>query len=167
MRKSSRVSQASDKRSHSLSGVIKESIGFCDLKSLRCGTPIFYDLETTAAVLCDDVSIGQVIVNLINNAIDAVKTLDEKWVRLRLFEDPEGVVLQVRDSGMGIAPEVAAKLFQPFFTTKPVGEGTGLGLSIIKGILDDHEATISILSDEPNTCFEVRFKKAQSLSQAA
>ncbi len=77
------------------------------------------------------------------------------------------IVLQVRDSGEGITDENQKKLFQPFFTTKPVGEGTGLGLSIVKGILDDHSATVELLHKELDTCFEIRFKKQGSNHYAA
>jgi signal transduction histidine kinase len=58
-------------------------------------------------------------------------------------------------------------LFEPFFTTKKVGEGTGLGLSISKGILDEHQATIKVIEDSPNTCFEIRFPKFEDLKNAA
>ena len=107
------------------------------------------------------------MVNLINNAIDAVKKNSTKWVQVDLFEDGTAIILQVRDSGTGLSEEAQKKLFQPFFTTKPVGQGTGLGLSIVKGILDEHQATIEVITTEPNTCFEIRFKKAEVRQDAA
>ena len=63
------------------------------------------------------------------------------------------------DSGEGITPGIVEKLFDPFFTTKKIGEGTGLGLSITKGILDEHDATISIDQDSSHTCFTIKFHK--------
>ena len=108
-------------------------------------------------MICDEVEIEQVLVNLINNAIDAVKMRPERWVKVALFDDANSVVLRVTDSGSGIPENVRDKLFEPFFTTKKVGEGTGLGLSITKGILDELRATISVVADSPNTCFEIRF----------
>ena len=111
-------------------------------------------------ICCDSVEIEQVLVNLINNAIDAVKGQENAWVKLNCFEVGSQVVLQVIDSGLGLSKEVEAKLFQPFFPTKPVGEGTGLGLSIVKGILDEHKASISLNRAMPHTCFEIRFPKA-------
>jgi hypothetical protein len=103
---------------------------------------------------------------LINNAIDAVKNITEKWVKLELQEIDGGVIFRIRDSGPKISPNLQSKLFQPFFTTKPVGEGTGLGLSIVKGILDGHHAEIELLVHDPHTCFEIRFPKAENKTDA-
>lgn len=61
------------------------------------------------------------------------------------------------DSGSGISKELETKIFNPFTTTKPVGEGTGLGLSISKGILENHSATIKLNRSFKNTCFEIVF----------
>jgi hypothetical protein len=55
--------------------------------------------------------------------------------------------------------DLVPKLFGPFFTTKKVGDGAGLRLSMVKGILDEHKVTISIIEDCPNTCFEITFLK--------
>jgi signal transduction histidine kinase len=110
------------------------------------------------------VEIEQVVINLINNAIDAVKERAEKWVKVEVLDDDQSVVFRVTDSGLGISEAVQNKIFDPFFTTKPVGEGTGLGLSITKGILDQHKATIAIVPHVPNTCFEIRFQKVSVAS---
>ncbi len=109
----------------------------------------------------------QVMVNLINNAIDAVKSQPEKWVKTKIYEEGDTLVMRVMDSGPGIPMELQSKLFDPFFTTKKVGEGTGLGLSIAKGILDEHHATIGVVNDSPHTCFEIRFQKFTGVHHAA
>jgi len=110
-------------------------------------------------ILCNEIEIEQVLVNLINNAIDAVKDADKKSVEIHIQEDQEALVLRVSDSGSGVSESIESKIFDPFFTTKIVGEGTGLGLSITKGILDEHQATIALDRSSSNTCFEIRFKK--------
>ena len=79
--------------------------------------------------------------------------------KVEIYEVAESVILRISDSGHGIPDTIQQKLFDPFFTTKRVGAGTGLGLSISKGILDAHGATITVVPDLPNTCFEIRFKK--------
>ena len=127
----------------------------------RAMTKVDVECHTTGQILCNEIEIEQVLVNMINNGIDAVKDSEERWVKISAFEDISSVVLQIQDSGLGVDPKIQSKLFQPFFTTKKVGEGTGLGLSIVKGILDEHEATIEIMADTPTTCFEIRFRKPE------
>jgi signal transduction histidine kinase len=142
-----------------LADILHESLVLIDAKAKRHHTAITTDIQSNATILCDVIEIEQVLINLINNAIDAVSKLTEKWVQIQLYEEhPKMLVLRIRDSGMGIPESVQQKLFQPFFTTKPVGKGTGLGLSITKGILDQHHASIVILND-PHTCFELRFSQ--------
>jgi signal transduction histidine kinase len=167
LRKFSRTSDKSDFKVHSLSEIIKEAIVLTEAKTRRHSTKIQLDCQAQSHVLCDEIEMEQVFVNLINNAVDAVKMLSEKWVRLDLQEINGRVVLRIRDSGPRISPEIQQKLFQPFFTTKPVGQGTGLGLSIVKGILDEHHATIELVADDPHTCFEIRFPKAEVKKDAA
>jgi two-component system cell cycle sensor histidine kinase/response regulator CckA len=116
------------------------------------------DLADDALISCDEVEIEQVIFNLIGNSIDAIKSLNKKWIKIDVSTEGSDVVLRVTDSGSGIPEEIKSRLFDPFFTTKDVGQGTGLGLSISKGILEDHGATIAVRSDLPNTCFEIKFK---------
>jgi C4-dicarboxylate-specific signal transduction histidine kinase len=118
------------------------------------------DCPEHLSLVCDDLSLEQVLINLINNAIDAVKLNEEKWVKLTAHEAEESLILRVFDSGVTINQELEEKIFDPFFTTKKVGEGTGLGLSITKGILDEHQATISLNRGFSTTCFEIKFKKA-------
>ncbi len=80
----------------------------------------------------------QVLLNFVVNAEQAVLASGRLPGRIviRCVDDDGVVRLEVEDSGAGVAPEEEAKLFQPFFTTKPVGEGTGLGLSVSYGIID-------------------------------
>lgn len=167
LKKFSRSGNKSNFKTNEMSNIAREALALTDAKSKRHSTPVTFDCSTNMNVDCDEVEIEQVLVNLINNAIDAVKSKSEKWVKITLFEDAESQVLRVMDSGPGIPENVRAKLFDPFFTTKKVGEGTGLGLSISKGILDEHKATITVVADSPNTCFEIRFPKAEAMKSAA
>jgi PAS domain S-box-containing protein len=146
---------------HPLRDILKEALILTELKFRREDVTLMAECETDARIRCNVIEVEQVLVNLINNAIDAAKGLPEHWVKLTAHEHGEFVVLRVTDSGKGIPKSLREKLFQPFFTTKPVGEGTGLGLSITKGILDEHHATIELIEGAPNTCFEVRFPVVQ------
>jgi signal transduction histidine kinase len=88
--------------------------------------------------------IAQVLVNLLVNAAQAMPEGGRIFVSTRAEGDE--AVLVVRDTGQGMAPEVRERIFQPFFTTKPVGEGTGLGLSVVHGIIADHKGHIHVES---------------------
>jgi PAS domain S-box-containing protein len=166
LRKFSRSAETIQLKETRLNSIIQEAINLTEIKASRAATPISLECPENIALVCDDLSIEQVLINLINNAIDAVKQSTEKWVKVSAHEDKEFVILRVIDAGNSISPELEEKIFDPFFTTKKVGEGTGLGLSITKGILDEHNATISLNRDFNTTCFEIKFKKMEQTSDA-
>ncbi len=92
---------------------------------------------------------GQVILNLINNALDAMKGRPEKVLRVTTeLKDKNIVRLSFSDTGTGIPPEILSRIFDPFFTTKEAEKGTGLGLSISYGIIQDHNGTIQAENNE-------------------
>lgn len=160
LRKFSRSSEKKEYTAKSLNQILKEVVTLVEPQSKRYYTEISLTSSTDGLILCDEMEIEQVLINLINNSIDAIKGNHKRWIKISVFEDSAQIVIQIRDSGNGIDSKIAEKLFQPFFTTKPIGEGTGLGLSIVKGILDEHKASIELLQNDPNTCFELRFNKA-------
>jgi C4-dicarboxylate-specific signal transduction histidine kinase len=85
----------------------------------------------------------QVVLNLLINAEQAVMEMPEpRQITVIVGRVDDRARLEVRDSGPGVPPENEPKLFQPFFTTKPVGQGTGLGLSVSYGIIQSHGGTI-------------------------
>lgn len=93
--------------------------------------------------------IGRVILNLINNAFWAVKTVEKPLVMVKTEHTGNQVIIKVIDNGTGISEDVKAKIFQPFFTTKPTGEGTGLGLSLAYDIVTKgHGGTLEVVSKE-------------------
>lgn len=89
--------------------------------------------------------INQVIMNLLNNAIQAIEGPGEIYIATQL--KGQEVLLSVRDTGNGMSAEVEKRVFEPFFTTKAPGEGTGLGLSISYGIITNHQGTIEVRSE--------------------
>ena len=101
-------------------------------------------------------SMQQVLLNLINNALDAVMTSQKKEIQVEVHQEGDSLRVTVADSGCGINPEDREKIFDPFFTTKPVGQGTGLGLTISRGIIHDHRGDI-ICESKPGlgTTFQI------------
>ncbi|HEX6625313.1 MAG TPA: ATP-binding protein [Pyrinomonadaceae bacterium] len=98
--------------------------------------------------------LNQVWTNLIDNAIDAMP--DGGRLKVRTKREPADVMVEVRDNGPGIPPEVRSRIFEPFFTTKPVGEGTGLGLDTSMRIVRKHRGNLRFESKPGDTCFQVR-----------
>ena len=101
--------------------------------------------------------IRQMLVNLIQNGIDAIDTTGKVVTSARKPEDQECLEIQVRDTGRGMSPEVLSEIFTPFFTTKQLGKGTGMGLSIVYGVVKMHSGEISADSEVgKGTTFSVR-----------
>jgi PAS domain S-box-containing protein len=105
--------------------------------------------ESVAPVRGDSSRLGQVFLNLLTNAAQAIRVgqAGTNEVRIAIESVPdERVVVSIGDTGEGIPPEIVGKIFDPFFTTKPVGQGTGLGLSICQRIVAEHGGTLAVES---------------------
>jgi PAS domain S-box-containing protein len=102
----------------------------------------------------DPVELQQVLINLVMNALDAMRPATEQARRLliRSARNHDGVLVQVQDSGPGIEPELAGRIFEPFFTTKP--EGTGMGLSISRSIIESHGGQLSLAGASQGAVFQ-------------
>lgn len=131
--------------------------------------------ETLPLIRGDTNRLEQVFLNLIMNARDALdekaaRATDrqvEKVLRISSYREGNQVVATVADTGAGMNEAVKEKIFEPFYTTKPVGKGTGLGLSISFGIVRDYDGTIEVESTEGSgTVFRLRFPAAKEGSLA-
>lgn len=126
--------------------------------------------KTTPAIYADPLQIQQVILNLLTNANQAMEDIGgEITITSETISVDENVIetlpdlvagdylrISVSDTGSGMDADTQQKIFEPFFSTKPVGEGTGLGLSVVHGIIVNHSGVITVKS-EPGigTTFEV------------
>lgn len=106
------------------------------------------DFGDLPSVRCCATQINQVFMNLLVNAGQAID--DAGTITLRSGHEAPFVWVEVEDTGKGMSPDVRKRLFQPFFTTKPMGKGTGLGLSISRDIVQRHGGTISVDSAPGN-----------------
>jgi two-component system, NtrC family, nitrogen regulation sensor histidine kinase NtrY len=131
-----------------LNGIVANAIEVFDgrLSSIQVHRDLASDLPTVHA---DPEQMKRVIVNLIDNAAEALESspLKEIWVRTRVDADSEVVFAVVADSGPGIPPEAKERLFLPFFSTKQ--RGTGLGLAIVSRIVSEHNGIIRVEENWP------------------
>jgi PAS domain S-box-containing protein len=139
-----------------LNQILEDTLALRDydlrLSNIRVHYDLASDLPMTAA---DPHQLQQVFLNLVNNAVDAVlehSSEGDLWVSTRAKSDQ--LIVEFRDSGPGVKD--ATRVFDPFYTTKPVGKGTGLGLSICYGIVSEHGGTISVRNVQPSgACFTI------------
>jgi signal transduction histidine kinase len=106
--------------------------------------------------------LNQVWTNIIDNAIDAMHGTGE--LRVRTYRDSDCVVVEIGDNGPGIPADVQPHIFEPFYTTKGVGEGTGLGLDTVQRIVKKHKGDIQVYSKPGETRFQVWLPLANGLS---
>jgi histidine kinase len=131
------------------------------------GIDVVWNIEQNLpTIMADPSRLEQVFINLLLNARDAI---EEKWwspepamglkkITLKTTLEENTVVVEVRDTGVGVSEDIADKLFEPFFTTKEVGKGTGLGLSISYGIIKDCQGDIKVtMNEQGETCFRITF----------
>lgn len=112
---------------------------------------VIKDYGELALVECLPGKINQVFMNLITNAIQAIKSKadpqERETLKVSTWQKDDQVFVSIKDSGTGMTEEVKQKIFEPFFTTKDVGEGTGLGLSIVFRIIESHQGHIDVVTN--------------------
>lgn len=104
------------------------------------------------------IQIVQVLTNLINNSIDAIKGNSAPWIKIENTLNADKLIISITDSGPGIDAQHVHNIFDPFYSTKGSAEGTGLGLSISKKIMREHGGDLIYNPESPNTQFVLTFK---------
>lgn len=148
----------------SVESIVNETLAFCVERFKTKGIKL--EFETPAKdlkVQCRPTQISQALLNLLNNALDATLMTDssDKWVKIKVSDEGEMVVLYVIDNGPGVPAAIKEKIFEPFFSTKELGKGTGLGLSISKGLLEANSGSLNLVSGAVNTTFKLSVMKAK------
>ncbi|WP_415754026.1 sensor histidine kinase [Pseudomonas leptonychotis] len=118
------------------------------------------DIDSSALVLGDAIRLEQVLLNLLNNALDAMAAVESRQLHIRIERQAEQCVLSIADSGGGIAADALAHVFEPFFTTKPVGAGLGLGLAVSYGIVRELGGSLEAANTEQGAVFTLRLPAA-------
>ena len=141
--------KAPDRVELDVNEVIQEVAGLIRSELARNRISLLTDLTSDLRVRGDRVQLQQVLINLIMNSIDAMRTLIDqpRQVLIKSVKRSDGVLVQVQDSGPGIDPGQADRIFEPFFTTK--AEGIGMGLSISRSIIESHGGRLRAVA-EPN-----------------
>jgi len=137
-----------------LAPLIKETV-----KLARDGVPESIELDShveDVMVCVDPTQLQQALLNMINNAVDALDGVDEPFIRIRLSREhgKEGdcACLVVEDNGAGMPLHVKRRACDPYFTTKPPGKGTGLGLAMTKGFVEQCGGSLDIDSEPGEGC---------------
>ncbi len=140
-----------------LNQILEDTLSLRDydlrMNNIRLHLELARDLPLAAA---DPHQLQQVFLNMVNNAVDAIlesSPTGDLWVRTAV--DADKFVIEFVDSGNGVKD--ASRVFDPFYTTKPVGKGTGLGLSICYGIITEHGGQIQVCNLPPRgACFRIQ-----------
>ena len=137
---------------------------------IRHGARLVKELEPVPEVVANEGRLGQVFLNLLLNALQALPEGRGEQNEIRVVvrsPTPDRVVVEIHDNGVGIPADVRARIFEPFFTTKPIGVGTGLGLAICHGIVTSFGGTLSVESEPGHgSIFRVELPAAPSTEGA-
>jgi signal transduction histidine kinase len=155
MRNFSREASLDEFQVESIQRIIDETLVFCKERFQNHGVNLKIEApENERLIHCRPVQISQVLLNLLNNAFDAVEEQEKKWIRIEVSDhNVNGLEVSVIDSGNGIPKHYSEKIFEPFFTTKPPGKGTGLGLSLSKQIAKEHQGELFLMPSSVHTRF--------------
>jgi PAS domain S-box-containing protein len=148
-----------------LQSIIQDALSVFSEKARNQGIEIEVSGNLDTRVECRSVQLTQVLSNLMSNALYAVTKTEKPWIKIHVDSDHSEARIRISDSGFGVPLSARNKIFQPFFTTKKVGEGTGLGLSISRSIIQDHGGDLSLDTLELHTCFVVRIPLQQERKQ--
>jgi two-component system NtrC family sensor kinase len=139
-----------------LNQILEDTLALRDYDLRMSNIRIHFELAPDLPMIAADPhQLQQVFLNLVNNAVDAVlETSSEGDLWIRTEEKYACLSVEFQDSGPGVKD--ASRVFDPFYTTKPVGKGTGLGLSICYGIVTEHGGSIRVRNIEPRgACFSI------------
>ena len=146
---------------HDLADVVGRAVALVR-HDMGAGVRIEVDVPQGLELPVDAQRMQEVLINLLLNAAQAMEGKGEVRISAKVDEPAGMAVLRVSDTGKGIEPQYLGRVFDPFFSLKPVGEGTGLGLSIAFGIVGKHKGTLEVQSQSgQGACFTVRLPLAE------
>lgn len=144
----------------SVTRIIESAIDLCQERLNQTTVKLQITPKEDILVLCRDVQITQVLVNLITNSIDAIEILSDRWINIDFTANKKWIYISVTDSGAGISATEREKVMLPFYSTKETGKGIGLGLSISKSIAESHNGFLIYDETSANTKFTLQLPEA-------
>lgn len=141
------------------SKMLEDVLSILSEKIKKENVQIFINGDSELKARAHLVQIQQVMINLLNNSLDAVSSLNEKWVRIEIISKSTFLQVTVTDSGKGIPEHVASNMMKPFYSTKFATKGTGLGLSISKNICEKNNGSLFYDPTSTHTKFVVLIPK--------
>ncbi len=160
-------SQTEPFESFNLCRIVRTAVGWV-AKAARVKPEIVFELPERLEVVSRRGPVHQIIVNLVQNAVDVMADCAEPRLTISGAEEPGWIVVRVRDNGPGISASVKARLFEPFFTTKPIGEGTGLGLYVSYGLAEELGGRLEVANcDDGGAEFTLRLPVREEPDAAA
>lgn len=146
----------------SVNKLIEDTLILCHGKILYSNTMLTIKVDhPDCSLLCSPTAISQILLNLIQNSLDAIETIPDKWIEISVKEINENELeFWVTDSGTGIPSQIRQKIMQSFFTTKERGKGTGLGLNISRSIARAHGGDLYYDQNSPYTRFVLKLPRS-------
>ncbi|MDD0851943.1 ATP-binding protein [Halobacteriovorax sp. GB3] len=142
--------------------IVSNVTALCTEKFKSSGVQFDLDIsnkQLQERVLCKEVQVGQVLINLLNNAFKEVQDQKNPWIKFQIEDRGDELEFSIMDSGRGIPQDIKEKIFDPFFTTRKQGEGTGLGLSVSSSLMSQQGSQLILDEECSNTRFYFRLKK--------
>lgn len=142
--------------------LVQETLDFCKVRFYNRGIDIrLGSIPEHLEFECRLIQMEEALLNVFNNAHDAISNLNEKWILIEAFDKDSQIEIHITDSGPGIPEEIAENMLLPFYSTKEIGKGMGLGLSIAAEIMVKHQGSIQLDRTNANTKFILSVPKTQ------
>lgn len=142
--------------------LMDDLLELCSLKLKEDKVSVHCDFSNVShqTYYLDHAQVTQALINLINNACDAIKSMDEKWIKLAACTDSQYLIIKIIDSGHGIPDNIVHQMTNELFSTKG-SQGLGLGLSLVKAYLNSHEGKLGYMLVDNHTCFYISLPLTQ------
>ncbi|RZK19427.1 MAG: GHKL domain-containing protein, partial [Flavobacterium sp.] len=168
MRSFSRDARRDSMTKISIRKMLDETISLIISKTRDTGIEVqIIESQSNLLIDCRPSEIIQVLLNLLTNAVHAVKDMPFPKIIVELVRNTDSISIFISDSGVGVDDKNAEKIFEAFFTTKPVGEGTGIGLAVSSKLVKGHQGYLRLCREKGPSCFEVELPLPVELRKSA